>query len=635
MALMLCSLFGQKHLWLGDDDFFTSRGYPVKQYQKCLGVECDIAIYDGQSYFNASAFLALSGTVRRHGLLVLCVPHLSEWSGHHARTEQRLVSYGSTLTESQFIKRWIAELSRSEGVAIYPQGSEHLATLPITGYPFSEDQTLKEACFASADQARLYNLIIASDHGCHVITARRGRGKSALMGLIASFYAKKGRHITLCSPLKGGCDTLLKYYNGPDHAIQWVPPDSPRLSDSLDVLIIDEIASLPVPTSLRISQQAALFLVGTTVEGYEGTGKGFTNKLLPKLKEIRPKLQVYKMETPVRYYPSDSLEQHLTDIFMLKSPPGIPCPGIVNINNVYTRILKQDSLINSADLPDIIGILTDAHYKTSPEDTMRILDMPDTLLLVSYFQDKPIAAAVIIVEGGQLLRTLSHDIACGERRLKGHLLPQSMALLLSEPEAATLTCWRINRIAVSPKWQNQGIGSLLLRDIEGLARQRHIEILGTAFGYTAALSSFWEKARYKPIRLGQKTDAASGEKSTTCIKALSPNRRNIQSKLEAVFASEMSASFDHISTEVIAVYQARILDYINGTRSLHHLGKAPEWYIHVLKKQGKFINSLLSALWCEKCEEIELIKRFKYKGRKELFAKVKQAFEILYWQHKL
>ena len=97
---------------------------------------------------------------------------------------------------------------------------------------------------------------------------------------------------------------------------------------------------------------------------------------------------------------------------------------------------------------EVMYLLSLAHYQTTPDDLMRIIDSPDIILAMIVVQRRVIAAAIINIEGSTPLIELSEDIACGKRRPKGHLGAQRLALLSADPEIAKYKYWRINRIAV-------------------------------------------------------------------------------------------------------------------------------------------------------------------------------------------
>ena len=582
-AAQVCKRYGQKHLWLGDSDFFTARGFPVKQAHKCLGNECDIAVYDGHNAFHASAFLAVSGSVKRHGLLLLCIPPLDEWANHHARSENRFVSHGRHLTTSLFITHWLEKLACAEDVAIIRQAifpdAAHLPLALVDKKTTAQDVTFSDQ-FATQDQHSVYTNIISGADLNHVITARRGRGKSALLGKLATFYTQQSRRVVVCTSLKTGSETLLKHFEGDTALFDWYPPDHPQLQTEMDILIIDELANLPIGVSLSVIKHAKQFLLATTVEGYEGTGRSFATRFLPALNSQYPELQHHHLNHPIRFYPNDVLEQHLTSTFMLQ-PPTQTLVKEWNADWQWNiEWLDKTKLIQHPRFSDMIAILTVAHYKTTPEDIMRIVDMPGTYLFVGFIQDMPVAAAVVIEEGGNGLCEFAAEISSGSRRVKGHLLAQSAALLMSDAQCAVKQYWRINRIAVLPNWQGKGLGKRLFTEIERHAMASSMDFIGAAFGTSDKLMRFWLKRQCGVIRMGNKLDAASGEVSATVLKPINRDAYQIYQELTGLYVDESQEfNFNSLKTSTTTIYKRRIMDYVNGQRSYYHMGYAIKWWL--------------------------------------------------------
>ena len=167
----------------------------------------------------------------------------------------------------------------------------------------------------------------------------------------------------------------------------------------------------------------------------------------------------------------------------------------------------------------MLGLLQLAHYRTSPNDLRHLLDAPGLSLLVVRRQGVIIAAALLGEEGG-LASELAEAVYRGERRLHGHLLPQSLAAHAGFPEAATLRAMRIIRLAVHPSCQRQGLGRAMLAAI----RQRFVDrdYLGASFGATPELLAFWQRAGYLPLRVGLHREASSGAHALMVATPCSP-----------------------------------------------------------------------------------------------------------------
>jgi len=166
-------------------------------------------------------------------------------------------------------------------------------------------------------------------------------------------------------------------------------------------------------------------------------------------------------------------------------------------------------LANERQLSELFGLLVQAHYRTTPSDLRMLLDVPALRIFVLSLKGHIIAASLWMMEGG-FSEAISADIVQGKRRLRGHLLPQSLAQHLGFEQAAQLKAARIVRVAVHPGLQRQGLGSLLIKKA-GECMQAAVDYIGASFGGTPELLEFWRSCNFVPVRVGFKREAASGE----------------------------------------------------------------------------------------------------------------------------
>ncbi len=109
------------------------------------------------------------------------------------------------------------------------------------------------------------------------ITAPRGRGKSALAGMLIEQWPGS---VTVCAPARNSIEVLLSHTH---KTIEFYSPDNLlALCDTehlcRDWLIIDEAATIPIAQLIALCQHFPRVLMTTTVQGYEGTGRGFILK---------------------------------------------------------------------------------------------------------------------------------------------------------------------------------------------------------------------------------------------------------------------------------------------------------------------------------------------------------------------
>jgi tRNA(Met) cytidine acetyltransferase len=133
-----------------------------------------------------------------------------------------------------------------------------------------------------------------------------------------------------------------------------------------------------------------------------------------------------------------------------------------------------------------------------------------------------VATALAAREGGFDAQS-TKQIRLGNRRPHGHLLPEILAAHLGLDQAPQLKSARVMRIAVHPDVQQRGIGTALLRAIIEDSKQQGLDWIGSSFGATTDLLSFWQYSGFKPVWLSIKRGATSGEHSAVLIQGLNKN----------------------------------------------------------------------------------------------------------------
>jgi tRNA(Met) cytidine acetyltransferase len=184
--------------------------------------------------------------------------------------------------------------------------------------------------------------------------------------------------------------------------------------------------------------------------------------------------------------------------------------------------LDRDALAeDEPTLRQLFGLLVLSHYRTRPFDLRHLLDGPNLEVYVLRHGNAVLATALLAREG-ELAGELAGAIFRGERRVQGHLLPQSLVANLGLESAAALRYGRLMRIAVHPRLQGRGLGSSLLAHIEEAARRSGLDWLGSSFGLAPELLDFWQGNGYQPVRIGMRREASSGAPSALLLRPLSP-----------------------------------------------------------------------------------------------------------------
>ncbi|RRQ22404.1 GNAT family N-acetyltransferase [Thiohalobacter thiocyanaticus] len=389
-----------------------------------------------------------------------------------------------------------------------------------------------------------------------VLSAPRGRGKSAALGMAAA--GLPDIRILVTAPRCDNCEALLRHARAQGAAApRFVPPDELlRRQPPADLLLIDEAAAIPLPLLERLVQGWPRVALATTVQGYEGTGRGFELKFFPRLDRITPGWRLLRLHDPVRWAADDPLERWLGRALLLDADllPPARLPAREAEAAVYARLDRDALLANEPELRQLFGLLVSAHYRTRPSDLRQLLDAPGLEIHVLRQGDSLLAAALTVPEG-PLPADLIPAIFSGRRRLRGHLVAQSLVAHVGCEAAGRLRGRRIMRIAVHPRRQCRGLGSRLLRELEADARHRGgVDWLGASFGLDSLLLSFWRANGYVPLRLGLKREASSGLHAALLLKALGPEAQalvdGMSTRFQALLPLQLADGLERLEPEL-------------------------------------------------------------------------------------
>ena len=270
------------------------------------------------------------------------------------------------------------------------------------------------------------------------LTAARGRGKSATLGLAISGAIALGYsniYITSPSPenlktvfefITRGLETLnykkhadykLLHSSNPElhettvqinifkthrQTIQYIHPMDAKGKLSLaELLVIDEAAAIPLP-HVKAMLGDYLTFMASTINGYEGTGRSLTLKLLQQLRDqtiltnfnnkheidlpekiIQRELQELTLNEPIRYKAEDCIEKWLSDLLCLNATNAInlllseyPTPENCQLYYVNKDTLFSYHKDSELFLQQMMGLYVSSHYKNSPNDLQMMCDAP-------------------------------------------------------------------------------------------------------------------------------------------------------------------------------------------------------------------------------------------------------------------
>lgn len=501
-------------LWIGEGTEWPLHCAPAA-LRTLLGQEFQHAVFDARTGLDAAALAALAGTLKAGSWLVLLTPDWQSWPTLPDADSCRWSDTPEAIVTPHFIAHLQFCVINSPDAVVWRQHHPiRLTNLPDYPQWYPVNQGPQQ------EQAELLTQLMALESGVAVVTASRGRGKSSLAGMLVS--CSSGRCL-VSAPAKAATDVLAQFAGEGFH---FVAPDSLALDKpegDFDWLIVDEAAAIPAPLLQQMIAPFPRVLLTTTVQGYEGTGRGFLLKFCASL----PSYHAFTLNTPIRWAECDPLER-LIDQIMLFDEPSLDALPTGSVQ--FAVIDKLDWPHSIGPLADIYRLLSTAHYRTSPLDWRRLLDAPGMHFLAATIEQH-CAGALWLVEEGGLDPLLSYQVWAGFRRPRGNLVAQSLAAHGGSPLAATLRGLRVSRIAVHPTCQRQHLGSDLMQHAFPLAQGQH-DYLSVSFGYTEELWRFWQRCGFRIVRIGTQREASSGCYNVMALLPLSESGISLTESLQ-------------------------------------------------------------------------------------------------------
>ena len=458
--------------------------------QTLLGREFRHAVFDARHGFDAAAFAALSGTLKAGSWLVLLLPVWEEWENQPDADSLRWSDCPDPIATPHFVQHLKRVLTADNEAILWRQNQPfslaHFTPrtdwYPATGAPQPEQQ-------------QLLKQLMTMPPGVAAVTAARGRGKSALAGQLISRIAGSA---IVTAPAKAATDVLAQFAG---EKFRFIAPDALLASDEqADWLVVDEAAAIPAPLLHQLVSRFPRTLLTTTVQGYEGTGRGFLLKFCARF----PHLHRFELQQPIRWAQGCPLEKMVSEALVFDDENFTHTPQ----GNIVISAFEQTLWQSDPETPlKVYQLLSGAHYRTSPLDLRRMMDAPGQHFLQAAGENE-IAGALWLVDEGGLSQQLSQAVWAGFRRPRGNLVAQSLAAHGNNPLAATLRGRRVSRIAVHPARQREGTGRQLIAG--ALQYTQDLDYLSVSFGYTGELWRFWQRCGFVLVRMGNHREASSG-----------------------------------------------------------------------------------------------------------------------------
>ncbi|XP_070686120.1 RNA cytidine acetyltransferase [Pempheris klunzingeri] len=365
------------------------------------------------------------------------------------------------------------------------------------------------------------------------LTAARGRGKSAALGLaVAGAVAFGYSNIFVTSPSPDNLHTMFEFiFKGFDalqyqehldyeiiqslnpefnkavvrvnifkehrQTIQYIHPGDAVKLGQAELLVIDEAAAIPLPLVKKLLGPYLVFMA-STINGYEGTGRSLSLKLIQQLRQqsadsqqsmsaenrtantarlaAARSLHEVSLHESIRYAPGDAVERWLNDLLCLdclnipRLISGCPLPQSCDLYYVNRDTLFCYHKASEAFLQRLMALYVASHYKNSPNDLQMLSDAPAHHLFCLLPPVPPtqnslpevLAVVQVCLEGEISRQSILNSLSRG-KKASGDLIPWTVSEQFQDPEFGSLSGGRVVRIAVNPDYQGMGYGSRALQ----------------------------------------------------------------------------------------------------------------------------------------------------------------------------
>lgn len=427
------------------------RDLALRDFRRYLGQSRDGLCYDASGGLFPNAFTALAGTVTDgHDLRLYLPSAYPDGDPDH----RRLLDFGlPTDGCADFFNARLRRFASNEMVA--------------------------------ADAAPEAEAVQFSE-GPQVFVGRRGRGKSSRLAAKARWLGAAKR-LLVVAPFCSNLTRLQQLLADMDNVFFLSPDDALFRAPQADFLLVDEASAVPPAQLLALTARFPRYALAASEDGYEGHGRVFSLQVLPQL-VARDGAEVIVERQAWRFAHGDALEAVLDAAFLLQPELG-EAPASWTVSQVGRAELAADEVLLQA----VFALLFAAHYRTTPEDLKRLLDLPQQMLFVAA-DGARVAGVLSILLESPLPKELAAAVLRGERRPQGRLLLQQ--LLTRTGEARFNHPWaRISRIAVHPALRRQGIATALIQAAQAACPAP----LGVSYGHSAELAAFWQTLGFHEV----------------------------------------------------------------------------------------------------------------------------------------
>jgi N-acetyltransferase 10 len=263
--------------------------------------------------------------------------------------------------------------------------------------------------------------------------------------------------------------------------VQYIHPGDCHRLDQAELLCIDEAAAIPLPLVRGLIGPYLVFM-SSTVNGYEGTGRSLSLKLIGQLRQQSGGgggsgrvLKEVELGEPIRYSAGDPVERWMYDLLCLdsgkvkRSVAGCPAPQDCELYHVNRDTLFSHHRASEAFLHHLMALYVSSHYKNTPNDLQLLSDAPAHQVFVLVPPVLPSATSLpdilcvlqVCMEGGISRVSVMKSLSRG-KRASGDLIPWTISQQFADSNFASLSGARVVRIAVHPDLQGMGYGTRAL-----------------------------------------------------------------------------------------------------------------------------------------------------------------------------
>lgn len=581
-------------------EHFEGKFVHYKDVQNLLGETYSSLILDLTQGFHPNDLGIVIETISEGGMILALSPPIREWQNLKSKWHEELVSEPYTIDDvvPRFYRRFIKRTLLSQGIIIYDLDRRKL----IKPYEFEKVEESREEIVLPEEEKeiskRLYKLCATQDQvrvlelfehyfdrekerKAVVITADRGRGKSAVLGIVTPYLIwrmfkvlKRPVRIMVVAPTPYAVQTYFKFLlkamtrmgmkfrvkesgriitvvNSKYARVEYVVPRRAMIEkDYADILIVDEAAGIDVPVLWKITEGVRWMIFSTTIHGYEGAGRGFSIRFLKRLESCEDvEIEKVHMNEPIRYGKGDPIEKWLYDVLLLDAQPAeIDENDLKAIERGEFEIeeLDKDKLIEDERLlREFFGIYVLAHYRNRPSDLVILLDMPNHRAFAVKVNGKVVCSLHIAVEGKMDDETIK-KISKGYKP-KGQIIPDLMLKHYWDYDFPKCVGMRIVRIATHPSVMRKGIGSWALNRIVEIVKEENMDWVGSGFGVSPELLRFWLRNNFIPVHITPQRNEISGEHTVIVLK---PLKMHVEEKVDLINADFTRRLIEYLADEL-------------------------------------------------------------------------------------